>query len=62
MKRYLMMLSLCLLLVQGCSDRKDAESYPLFWTWLDYRPGMDFEGVCQTMNEVGIDAVMLNAK
>jgi len=54
-------LALGLCLTEGCSKEKEAETYPLFWTWLDYRPGMDFEGVCQTMNEVGIDGIMLNA-
>lgn len=35
--------------------------YPLFWTWLDYRPNMNFDSVCVVMNETGIDGVMLNA-
>lgn len=38
-----------------------AREYPMFWTWLDYRPGMDFEGVCKTMQEIGMDGIMLNA-
>ncbi|MBR5018341.1 MAG: metallophosphoesterase [Bacteroidales bacterium] len=36
-------------------------SYPLFWTWLDLRPDIDFEAICQKMNDAGIDGVMLNA-
>ncbi|MDR0537827.1 MAG: hypothetical protein LBH04_07295 [Tannerellaceae bacterium] len=35
--------------------------YPLFWTWLDYRPTMNFDSVCKVMSETGIDGVMLNA-
>ncbi len=35
--------------------------YPMFWTWLDYRPGMNFDSVCAVMSETGIDGVMLNA-
>lgn len=33
----------------------------MFWTWMDYRPGMNFDSICTVMNEVGIDGVMLNA-
>lgn len=38
-----------------------AEGYPLFWTWLDYRPAMNFDSICAVMSETGIDGVMLNA-
>jgi hypothetical protein len=33
----------------------------MFWTWLDYRPSMNFDSVCFVMSETGIDGVMLNA-
>lgn len=33
----------------------------MFWSWLDYRPGMNFDSVCGVMNEAGIDGVILNA-
>lgn len=33
----------------------------MFWTWLDYQPGMNFDSICTIMNEAGIDGVMLNA-
>ena len=48
--------------VASCSNipEKVAE-YPMFWTWLDYRPGMNFDSVCTVMSETGIDGVMLNA-
>jgi len=42
------------------SPEKHAE-YPMFWTWLDYRPGMNFDSVCTVMNETGLDGVILNA-
>lgn len=47
----------------SCSVKKTDEvsEYPMFWTWLDYRPGMNFDSVCIIMNEAGIDGVMLNA-
>ena len=43
------------------TEVRTATDYPMFWTWLDYRPGMDFDAVCRTMSETGIDGVMLNA-
>jgi len=58
---------LCLLLVVtgaavGCSNQTaDSSEYPMFWTWLDYRPGMNFDSVCTVMNETGLDGVILNA-
>ncbi len=37
------------------------KEYPMFWTWLDYRPGMNFDSICQVMNDIGMDGIMLNA-
>lgn len=46
----------------GLKKQADKTSnYPMFWTWLDYRPGMNFDSICAVMNETGIDGVMLNA-
>jgi hypothetical protein len=52
-----------IVLITSCSgNKKDKISeYPMFWTWMDYRPGMNFDSVCGVMNEAGIDGVMLNA-
>jgi uncharacterized lipoprotein YddW (UPF0748 family) len=33
----------------------------MFWTWLDYRPTMNFDSICGVMSATGIDGVMLNA-
>jgi len=57
---------LLLLVITGifvsCSEKTEkAAEYPMFWTWLDYRPGMNFDSVCVVMSETGIDGVMLNA-
>lgn len=60
----LFILSLALvaaLSISSCQKQEEAKEYPLFWTWLDYRPDMDFDAVCQKMNAAGIDGVMLNA-
>jgi Uncharacterized protein conserved in bacteria len=46
--------------LMSCSSQKD-EKYPMFWTWLDYRPTMNFDSICAVMNATGIDGVMLNA-
>src|SRR5512133_1623502 len=49
-------------LLISCSGNKSPKGdYPMFWTWMDYRPGMNFDSVCAVMNETGIDGVMLNA-
>lgn len=49
--------------VGACSSPKNdtKDAYPMFWTWLDYQPGMNFDSICTIMNEAGIDGVMLNA-
>lgn len=43
------------------ASKAASDEYPMFWTWLDYRAGMNFDSICQVMNEIGIDGVMLNA-
>jgi hypothetical protein len=45
----------------SCKKNEKVSGYPMFWTWLDYRPGMNFDSVCAIMNETGIDGVLLNA-
>ena len=48
--------------IASCSnDTGEVSEYPMFWTWMDYRPGMNFDSICAVMNETGIDGVMLNA-
>ena len=51
------------LVTVSCTQQKaeKATDYPMFWTWMDYRPGMNFDSICTVMNEVGSDGVMLNA-
>jgi len=60
----LLFISFILAVVLGtasCEKKEAVKEYPIFWTWLDYRPDMDFESVCQKMQDAGIDGVMLNA-
>lgn len=54
------MLAYCLVACDSPANKRGNE-YPMFWTWLDYRPGMNFDSICSVMNEVGIEGVMLNA-
>ena len=30
--------------------KKTTKEYPMFWTWLDYRPGMNFDSICQVIS------------
>lgn len=59
-------LSFLLLIATGlvaCSGQKEkkGKTYPMFWTWLDYRPGMNLDSVCVVMKETGLDGLILNA-
>lgn len=63
-KNFLTVFSLLLLTLGMLScqqEKKATKDYPLFWTWLDYRPGMNFDSICQVMNDIGMDGIMLNA-
>ena len=69
MKTYLkgikcVLLWVAIMNIVACSGKKEEDTtsaYPLFWTWLDYRPTMNFDSVCVVMKEIGIEGVMLNA-
>ncbi len=56
---FLTAVAVALLCLSACGPKQHAE--PMFWTWLDYRAGMNFDSVCTVMNQAGIDGVMLNA-
>jgi uncharacterized lipoprotein YddW (UPF0748 family) len=47
----------------ACTGTKKTQEkeYPMFWSWLDYRPGMNMDSVCAIMNETGLDGLILNA-
>ncbi len=60
--KFLILLLVITGIIASCSKKTEKDSeYPMFWTWLDYRPGMNFDSVCTVMSETGIDGVMLNA-
>ena len=48
--------------IASCTNNPEkVAEYPMFWTWLDYRPGMNFDSVCTVMEDTGLDGVILNA-
>lgn len=58
----LLFIALFLVAMFSCSGTKKSEqSYPMFWTWLDYRADMNFDSVCRVIKETGIDGLILNA-
>lgn len=54
---------IAMLTIVSCNNKTNSEetTYPVFWTWLDYRPGMNFDSVCAVMKATGLDGVILNA-
>ena len=66
MKKILLPAILLLFFVLGtfsCQKgvKETTQEYPMFWTWLDYRSDMNFDSICQVMNDIGMDGIMLNA-
>ncbi|HNW57386.1 MAG TPA: family 10 glycosylhydrolase [Bacteroidales bacterium] len=60
--RFIILLAAAIGFIACSSEKtKKVSEYPMFWTWMDYRPGMNFDSICTIMNETGIDGVMLNA-
>jgi hypothetical protein len=59
--KFLFFLPLIALMATCTVPAQKKAGYPMFWTWLDYRPSMNFDSVCAVMSETGIDGVMLNA-
>ena len=59
----LLILLLTITATVACCGKKTEQvsEYPMFWTWMNYRVGMNFDSVCAVMNETGIDGVILNA-
>ena len=62
MKKYFILLFAAVAIAVSCNnDKKEAEVYPMFWTWLEDLPGVDMEASFKAMHEAGIDGVMLHA-
>lgn len=56
-------ISMICVIASSCQQKKTetTKEYPMFWTWLDYRPNMNFDSICSEMKDLGIEGVMLNA-
>ena len=62
MKKYFILLLAAVAMTVSCNcDKKQAEVYPMFWTWMEDLPGVDMEATFAAMHEAGIDGVMLHA-
>ncbi len=60
--RVILLLTAVALVASCCVPKaRVATDYPMFWTWMDYRPGVNFDSLCVVMASSGIDGVMLNA-
>jgi len=62
MKRNTLVLMLCALsgIVQiSCSPADTGDDYPVFWTWMEDREGLDLDSLFVHMTEAGIDGLML---
>ena len=57
-----MLLSSMLFGATSCTSPKPAaeqKEYPMFWTWMHYNDKMNFDSICQVMNEVELEGVVL---
>lgn len=66
MRKNILLVILLLLVASGLFSFQDGskevkKGYPMFWTWLDYGPNINFDSICQVMNDMGMDGIMLNA-
>jgi hypothetical protein len=59
--KFLLLLAVVSAMTACTAPTQKGAAYPMFWTWLDYRPAMNFDSICAVMSETGIDGVMLNA-
>ncbi len=61
MKKLFTLLLLAAIFAVSCSQQKQTQEYPMFWTWLEDLPDVNMEESFANMAEAGIDAVMLHA-
>ena len=61
MKKFFTLLLFAAIFAVSCSQQKQAQEYPMFWTWLEDLPDVNMEESFANMAEAGIDAVMLHA-
>lgn len=60
MKKILFILLPTLVLLTSCSgERNCKDEYPMFWTWMEDRDGLDLDTLFMQMDEAGMDGLML---
>ena len=58
LKKLLLVCTCCITLV-SCGTIGSTEQYPMFWTWMEDREGLDLDSLFVSMDESGIDGLML---
>lgn len=58
MKKILTLAVLALVLI-SCSNQRQTQEYPMFWTWMENRAGLNLDSLFVHLNEAGIDGLML---
>jgi len=58
MKRLFALMALAFMLV-SCGNRPQEAEYPMFWSWMENREGLDLDSLFVHLDEAGIDGLML---
>ena len=58
MKKLLILATLSLALL-SCGNKPQTTEYPMFWTWMENRAGLDLDSLFVHLDEAGIDGLML---
>ena len=58
MKKILTLAVLALVLI-SCSNNRQTQEYPMFWTWMENRAGLNLDSLFVHLDEAGIDGLML---
>lgn len=58
MKKILMLAALAFTLF-SCSNAPQTKEYPMFWTWMENRAGLNLDSLFVHLDEAGIDGLML---
>ena len=45
----------------GKPQSNQVKEYPMFWTWIGYNPQSNFDSICRSLSELGLDGIVLKA-